>query len=84
MNLVKQRKIQKNKHFSEQNTTDVLALNSEAAMFVNYLIRFADEKNLEKITDEIVKMNLNNRCMFKFLMAIELYVSRIVIVCRVK
>lgn len=53
----------------------MLALNVEAETFIKHLIHIADEKNLEKIMDQIVKMDLDNKCMFRFLMEIESYVS---------
>lgn len=53
----------------------MLALNLEAETFIKHLIYVAGEKNLEKIMEQIVKMDLNNKCMFRFLMEIESYVS---------
>ncbi|XP_022169053.1 intracellular protein transport protein USO1-like [Myzus persicae] len=57
------------------DNTEMLALNVEAETFIKHLIHIADEKNLEKIMDQIVKMDLDNKCMFRFLMEIESYLT---------
>ncbi|VVC46065.1 Hypothetical protein CINCED_3A018606 [Cinara cedri] len=58
-----------------EHDTEMLALNVEAEEFIKHLIYITDEKNLEKIMEEIVKMNFDNRSMFKFLLAIELHLT---------
>lgn len=55
----------------------MLALNAEAETFIKHLVYIADEKNLETIMEQIVKMDLDNKSMFRFLMEIESYVSNI-------
>jgi len=55
----------------------MLALNAEAETFIKHLVYIADEKNLETIMGQIVKMDLDNKSMFRFLMEIESYVSNI-------
>lgn len=57
----------------------MLALNVEAETFIKHLIYIADEKNLEKIMEQIVKMDFDNKCMFRFLVEIESYVSNIIL-----
>lgn len=64
--------IEKNKN--EVQKVEMQALNIEAEKFIKHLIYITDETNLGKIMEEIVKMNFDNRSMFQFLMAIELYV----------
>jgi len=55
----------------------MLALNVEAETFIKHLIYIAEEKNLETIMEQIVKMDLDNNSMFRFLLEIESYVSKI-------
>lgn len=63
----------------QDENTEMLALNVEAETFINHLIYIADEKNLEKIMEQIVKMDLDNKSMFRFLVEIESYVSNIIL-----
>lgn len=60
-----------------EENTEMLALNAEAETFIKHLVYIADEKNLETIMGQIVKMDLDNKSMFRFLMEIESYVSNI-------
>eukprot|EP00102_Acyrthosiphon_pisum_P008933 XP_003246328.3 PREDICTED: uncharacterized protein LOC100569849 [Acyrthosiphon pisum] len=59
----------------QDENTEMLALNVEAETFIKHLIYIADEKNLEKIMEQIVKMDLDNKSMFRFLIEIESYLS---------
>jgi len=74
--LEKLRHIKHTEELQDENT-EMLALNVEAETFIKHLIYIADEKNLEKIMEQIVKMDLDNKCMFRFLVEIESYVSNI-------
>lgn len=62
------------KNASDQDT-EVMALNVEAETFIKHLMYIADEKNLETIMKDIVKMDFDNQSMFEFLIALELHVS---------
>lgn len=75
MRLVKPRTAKITEKNINEHDTEILALNVEAEEFIKHLIYITDEKNLEKIMEEIVKMDFDNRSMFKFLLAIELHVS---------
>jgi len=63
----------------QDENTEILALNVEAETFIKHLIYIADEKNLEKIMEQIVKMDLDNKSMLRFLVEIESYVSNIIL-----
>lgn len=78
MFLVKIRYIKQTEKSYEDNT-EMLALNVEAETFIKHLVHIADEKNLETIMEQIVKMDLDNKCMFRFLIQIESHVSNIFI-----
>ncbi|CAH1730988.1 unnamed protein product [Aphis gossypii] len=58
-----------------EGNTEMLALNAEAETFIKHLVYIADEKNLETIMEQIVKMDLDNKSMFRFLMEIESYLT---------
>lgn len=60
-----------------EEDTEVLALNVEAENFIKHLVDMAKEKNLEKIMEKIVEMNLGHSSMFQFLVALETHVSTI-------
>lgn len=54
-----------------------MAINAEAKTFIKHLINIGDEKNLEKIMEDIVKMDFDNESMLRFLNAIQSHVSPI-------
>lgn len=62
------------KNASDQDT-EVMALNVEAETFIKHLMYVADDKNLETIMKDIIKMDFDNQSMFEFLIALELHVS---------
>ncbi|XP_025422536.1 uncharacterized protein LOC112692181 [Sipha flava] len=72
--IQKQRESKKPEKFIEQNTK-LSALNAEAKEFIKYLIYIADEQNLEKVMEIIIKMDLDNQSMFEFLIALDLHVT---------
>lgn len=74
MFLVKLRYTKETEKQSDENA-EMLALNVEAETFIKHLIYIADEKNIESIMEQIVKMDLDNKSMFRFLVEIESYVS---------
>lgn len=59
----------------KKNETDLVTLNAEAEIFLNHLRYISEEKDLKKITVEIIGMDLDNRSMFNFITALELQVS---------
>lgn len=71
MYLVRKRKTKIDEITPEQISDEVIGLNTEAVMFIRHLMLLSGEENLEVIIDEIVKMDLDNKCMFQLLMAIE-------------
>lgn len=73
--VVKKRKSNESDQKSNDANTVWSALNAEAKNFIKYLIYIADEQNLEKIMGTIVKMDLDNKCMFEFLIALDSHVS---------
>lgn len=76
--VVKKRESKKSEKSNEQNN-ELSALNAEAKEFIKYLIYIADEQNLEKIMETIVKMDLDNKSMFEFLIALDLHVSIVIV-----
>jgi hypothetical protein len=76
--VVKKRESKKPEKFIEQNTK-LSALNAEAKEFIKYLIYIADEQNLEKVMEIIIKMDLDNQSMFEFLIALDLHVSIVIV-----
>lgn len=74
MRLVKRREI-KNIENSKCENTVLLTLNAEAKKFIDHLIYIGNEKNLETIMEDIVKMDLDNDSMHNFLNAIQSHVS---------
>lgn len=74
--IVKRREIKKTQ-ISPDEDTEALALNAEAETFIKHLTHIAEERNLEKIMEDIVQMDLDHSCMFQFLVAIEMHVSTI-------
>lgn len=74
MRLVKRRESKPIEKPKCENT-ELLALNAEAKKFIKHLIYIGDENNLEKIMEDIVKMDLDNDSMYNFLNAIQSHVS---------
>ncbi|XP_025198458.1 uncharacterized protein LOC112596850 [Melanaphis sacchari] len=66
-------KLRHNKHIEKpiEENTEMLALNVEAETFIKHLIYIAEDKNLENIMEQIVKMDLDNQSMFRFLVELE-------------
>lgn len=75
MHLVRKRETKKSE-IPVKEDTELIALNAEAKTFIKHLTNIADEKNLEQIMEDIVRMDLDNKCLFEFLSAVELHVSK--------
>lgn len=77
--VVKKRESKKKTEKSNDENTVLSALNAEANTYIKYLIHIADEKNLEKIMETIVKMDFDNKCMYEFLLALDIHVSNFIV-----
>jgi len=76
VHLVRKRETKNSEIPVEEEDTELLALNAEAKTFIKHLTNIADEKNLEHIMEDIIGMDLDNKCLFEFLSAVELHVSK--------
>ncbi|XP_050443118.1 uncharacterized protein LOC126847108 [Adelges cooleyi] len=70
------RKMKDSEQTNERNT-EFAVLKAEAEHFVKHLICYAGDQNIANVTENIVKMDINNESMFELLVAIELYLTRL-------